>query len=70
MGCWINSKALERKYYRQFVAGLAAPPLPYRRVAIALGRITQKRERQLLLARGRKRHQCNVVEYLIPAPQP
>ena len=66
---WISSRALWRKYYPAFLATISNAGLPWRTTAAALGRMTQRRERQMMLTRRGKRRRCTVVEYLIPRPE-
>jgi hypothetical protein len=69
LGGWISSRALWRKYYPAFLATIANAGLPWRTVAAALGEVTQRREKQMMLTRRGKRRRCTVVEYLIPRPE-
>jgi hypothetical protein len=68
LGGWISSRALWRKYYPAFLATIANAGLPWRTTAAPLGRVTERRERQMMLTRRGKRRRCTVVEYLIPRP--
>ena len=65
---WVSSRALERRYYPKFIAGISNR-IPYRTTAIALGKITEKRERQMMLTRRGKSRRRTVTEYLIPRPE-
>jgi hypothetical protein len=66
---WISSRALWRKYYPAFLATIANAGLPWRTIAAALGRVIERREKQMMLTRRGKRRRCTVVEYLIPRPE-
>ena len=69
LGGWISSRALWRKYYPAFLATISNAGLPWRTTAAALGEVTQRREKQMMLTRRGKRRRCTVVEYLIPRPE-
>jgi hypothetical protein len=58
LGGWISSRALWRKYYPAFLATISNAGLPWRTTAAALSGVTQRREKQMMLARRGKRRRA------------
>ena len=70
-GGWISTGALKRRYYPQFGATIGKwPLLPWRTVAVELGYLLEKRDRQTrrLMRKGKLRR-LTVSEYRIPEAQ-
>ena len=70
-GGWISTGALKRRYYPQFGGTIGKwPLLPWRTVAVELGYLLEKRDRQTrrLMRRGKLRR-LTVSEYRIPGAQ-
>ena len=71
LGGWVSSGALKRHYYPQFGATIGKwPLLPWRTVAVELGCLLEKRDRQTrrLMRRGKLRR-LTVSEYQTPEAQ-
>lgn len=64
--CWVSSKALELKFYPEFLAASGWAPLPWLAVSKVLKTVTKKRPKQLMLFKNGKRKRCCVVQFKVP----
>ena len=64
-GAWVGARDLENCIYPIFLRASGRPPVPWRTVTRALGRITRKRIREFAYQGGG--YKC-VTQYLIPDP--
>jgi len=68
-GQYISSKALEEQFYPEFLREAGWPPMPWRTIAIALGRLTKKRDKEFRCARNGEWQRRSVTQFLIPRPK-
>lgn len=67
-GRYVTSNALEMEFYPAFLDASGWAPRPWRPIAIALGKLTEKRPKEYRCAQRGKWKRKTVVQYFIPAP--
>jgi hypothetical protein len=67
-GRYVTSNALEMEFYPAFLGACGWAPRPWRPIAIALGKLTEKRHKEYRCAQRGKWKRKTVVQYFIPAP--
>lgn len=74
-GRYVTVRALEKKFYPEFLRATAREHIPWRTVSAALGRLardgkaTHMREFRDARGRGRKRKPRELKQFLVPCPQ-
>jgi hypothetical protein len=67
-GQYVSSKALEEQFFPEFLREAGWAPMPWRTVAIALGKLTKKRDKEYRSACDGEWKRRSIAQFLIPRP--
>jgi hypothetical protein len=67
-GQYVSSKMLEQRLYADFLERTGWPPMPWRTVAVALGKVTRKRDKEYRSACDGEWKRRSITQFLIPRP--